>query len=222
MATILSIQVGLPQTMSCPQAKDAHAETWRSGIYKKPVSGAVWASRTNLAGDGQADLGVHGGPDKAVYAYPSEHYPLWRAEMGLAEMAFGGFGENLTVSGLLEPEVSIGDVYRAGEALLQISQPRGPCWKLARRWGIKGVEKRFSVTGRTGFYLRVLQEGNIEAGNGLELVERPAPEWTVLRVHRLLEDFHSDPEAAAQLSELSELSESCRSSLKKNLNRSQG
>ena len=217
MATILSIQVGLPQTMSCPQAKDAHAETWRSGIYKKPVSGAVWASRTNLAGDGQADLGVHGGPDKAVYAYPSEHYPLWRAEMGLAEMAFGGFGENLTVSGLLEPEVSIGDIYRAGEALLQISQPRGPCWKLARRWGIKGLEKRFSVTGRTGFYLRVLQEGNIEAGNSLELVERPAPEWTVLRAHRLIEDVKSDMQAATRLSDLPFLSQSTRRDLKKRL-----
>jgi len=222
MATILSVQIGLPQTISYPQAKDAHAETWRSGIYKKPVSGAVWASRTNLAGDGQADLSVHGGPDKAVYAYPSEHYPRWRAELGLAEMAFGGFGENLTVSGLLELEVSIGDVYRAGEALLQISQPRGPCWKLARRWGIKGLEKHFSVTGRTGFYLRVLQEGNVETGNGLELVERPAPEWTVLRAHRLLEDFHSDPEAAVQLSELPMLSESCRGSLKKNLNKLTG
>lgn len=217
MATILSVQVGLPQTMSYPQAKDAHAETWRSGIYKKPVSGAVWASRTNLAGDGQADLGVHGGPDKAVYAYPSEHYPLWRAELGLAEMTFGGFGENLTVSGLLELEVSIGDVYRAGEALLQISQPRGPCWKLARRWGIKGLEKRFSVTGRTGFYLRVLQEGNVEAGLDLELVERPSPEWTVLRVHRLIEDVKSDPQAATHLSDLPFLSQSTRSDLKKRL-----
>ena len=217
MATILSIQVGLPQTMSYPQAKDAHAETWRSGIYKKPVSGAVWASRTNLAGDGQADLGVHGGPDKAVYAYPSEHYPLWRAELGLAEMAFGGFGENLTVSGLLELEVSIGDVYRAGEALLQISQPRGPCWKLARRWGIKGLEKRFSVTGRTGFYLRVLQEGNVEAGLDLELVERPSPEWTVLRVHRLIEDVKSDLQAATLLSDLPFLSQSTRSDLIKRL-----
>ena len=214
---ILSIQVGLPQMMACPQAKDAHAETWRSGIYKKPVSGAVWASRTNLAGDGQADLGVHGGPDKAVYAYPSEHYPLWRAELGLAEMAFGGFGENLTVSGLLELEVSIGDVYRAGEALLQISQPRGPCWKLARRWGIKGLEKRFSVTGRTGFYLRVLQEGNIETGNSLELVERPAPEWTVLWVHRLIEDVKSDMQAATRLSDLPFLSQSTRRDLKKRL-----
>jgi MOSC domain-containing protein YiiM len=217
MATILSVQVGLPQTMSYPQAKDAHAETWRSGIYKKPVSGAVWASRTNLAGDGQADLGVHGGSDKAVYAYPSEHYPLWRTELGLAEMTFGGFGENLTVSGLLELEVSIGDVYRGGETLLQISQPRGPCWKLARRWGIKGLEKRFSVTGRTGFYLRVLQAGNVEAGLDLELVERPSPEWTVLRVHRLIEDVKSDLQAATRLSDLPFLSQSTRRDLKKRL-----
>ena len=132
-------------------------------------------------------------------------------------MAFGAFGENLTVTGLLEEAVCIGDVFQAGDAQLQISQPRGPCWKLARRWGVRGLEKRFSVTGRTGFYLRVLQEGTITPGAALERIERPAPEWSVLRAHRLLEDSRSDPEAAAALSELPFLSQSCRRDLKRHL-----
>ncbi len=199
------------------QPQDGRAETWRSGIYKEAGSGPVWAGRTDLAGDGQADLRVHGGEDKAVYAYPSEHYPAWRAELGLPEMAFGAFGENLTVAGLLESEVCIGDVYQAGEARLQVSQPRGPCWKLARRWNSRGLEKRFSETGRTGFYLRVVQEGHIQPGAVLERLERPAPEWSVLRAHRLLEGARADPEAAAALSELPYLSQSCRRDLKKRL-----
>ena len=197
--------------------QDGHAETWHSGIYKEPVSGPVWAGRTDLAGDGQVDSRVHGGPDKAVYAYPSEHYPLWRQELGLPEMTNGGFGENLTVEGLLEDEVCIGDVLQAGGAVLQVSQPRGPCWKLARRWNFRGLEKRFSQTGRTGFYLRVLQEGYLSAGDRLERIERPAPQWSVLRAHRLLEDARSDPQAAADLAALELLSQSSRRDLKKHL-----
>lgn len=218
MPSILTIQVGLPQQLEDPQAADGHSTSWRSAIYKLPVSGPVWAGKTDLAGDGQADLRVHGGPDKAVYAYPSEHYPAWQAELGL-EMPYGAFGENLTVDGLLEGEVCIGDVYRAGEALLQISQPRGPCWKLARRWGVKDLAARYSLTGRTGFYLRVLQEGYLAPGAALERIERPAPQWSVLRAHRLLEGARLDPRAAAALSELPELSASSRHDLKKQLER---
>ena len=214
---IMSIQVGLPQTLGFPQADDPAERIWRSAIYKLPVLGPVWAGRTNLEGDGQADLRVHGGEDKAVYAYPAEHYPLWRAELDLPEMPFGGFGENLTVSGLLEADVCIGDIYRAGDVRLQVSQPRSPCWKLARLWGINGLEKRFSSTGRTGFYLRVLKEGNLRTGTPLWLEERPAPEWSVLRTHRLVEDVKSDPKAAALLSELPYLAQSTRRDLKKHV-----
>ena len=166
MAMILSIQVGLPQILGSPLADDPAERTWRSAILKLPVPGSVLVGRTNLEGDGQADLRLHGGEDKAVYAYPAEHYPLWQAELDLAELPYGGFGENLTVSGLLEFEVCIGDVYQAGEVQLQVTQPRGPCWKLARRWGIPDLAVRFTQTGRTGFYLRVLQEGLLAAGNG--------------------------------------------------------
>jgi MOSC domain-containing protein YiiM len=216
MFTILSIQVGLPILIDDPQLADGHGTTWRSSIFKQRASGPVWAGKTNLAGDGQADLSVHGGVDKAVYAYPAEHYPRWQSELG-QELPYGAFGENLTVEGLLEDEVCIGDVYWAGDVLLQVTQPRGPCWKLARRLGASDLVERFNRSGRTGFYLRVLQEGNLAAGMGLERVSRPAAQWSVLQAHRLRENARSDPQAAAALSELPELAASFRRDLKKRL-----
>ncbi len=216
MFTILSIQVGLPVLIDDPQLADGQGRPWRSGIYKQPVSGPVWAGKTGLAGDGQADLSVHGGFDKGVYAYPAEHYPYWQAELGL-ELPYGAFGENLTVEGLLEEQVCIGDVYWAGGALLQVTQPRGPCWKLARRLGASDLEGRFSRSGRTGFYLRVLQEGNLEAGMALQRVSRPAAQWSVLQAHRLREDARSDPQATAALAALPELAERFRRDLEKRL-----
>ena len=216
-AQILSIQVGLPADLNTPNSTDGHNRQWRSAIYKLPVSGPVAAGPNGLAGDGQADLRVHGGPDKAVYAYPSEHYRPWQAELGLAEMPNGAFGENLTTLGLLEDEVCIGDVLQAGLVRLQVSQPRGPCWKLARRWGIVDLALRFGASGRTGFYLRLLQPGELEAGQALLRVERPCPDWNVRRAHFLLEDPTSDRPAAASLAELPQLSQSCRKDLVKKL-----
>ncbi len=216
MFTILSIQVGLPILIDDPQLADGQGRPWRSGIYKLPVSGPVRAGKTGLAGDGQADLAVHGGVDKAVYAYPVEHYPFWQAQLG-QQLPYGAFGENLTVEGLLEEEVCIGDVYWAGEALLQVTQPRGPCWKLARRLGASDLEDRFNRSGRTGFYLRVLQEGNLAPGMALERISRPAAQWSVLRAHRLREDVNRDPKAAAALAALPELAASFRRDLEKRL-----
>ena len=216
MPAIISIQVGLPILIDDPQLADEHGRTWRSGIYKLPVSGPVWAGKTGLAGDGQADLSVHGGVDKAAYAYPSEHYPLWRDELG-QELPFGAFGENLTVEGLLEAEVCIGDVYWAGDVLLQVTQPRGPCWKLARRVGVSDLVERYNRSGRTGFYLRVLQEGNLAAGMALQRVSRPAAQWSVLQAHRLREDPHSDRQAASALAGLPELAASFRRDLEERL-----
>ncbi len=216
MFTILSIQVGLPILIDDPQLADGLGRPWRSGIYKLPVSGPVRAGKTGLAGDGQANLDVHGGVDKAVYAYPAEHYSFWQAELD-QQLPFGAFGENLTVEGLLEEEVCIGDVYWAGEALLQVSQPRGPCWKLARRLGASDLEDRFNRSGRTGFYLRVLQEGNLAAGMALERISRPTAQWSVLQAHRLRENARSDPQAAAALAALPELAERFRRDLKKRL-----
>lgn len=164
---IRSVNVGMPAPLSYG------GRTVRSGIVKAPVEGRVRVRRDGLAGDGQADLRVHGGPDKAVYAYPVEHYAHWAAELGRADLGPGRFGENLTVEGLLEEDLAIGDVLRAGDALLEISQPRMPCFKLEMRLGRPGFTGPFLRSGRVGFYLRVLREGEVGAGDAM-VRERPA------------------------------------------------
>ena len=143
-----------------------------TGIYKNPVGGRVRVRRTNLDGDRQADLSVHGGPAKAVYVYPSEHYAPWRAELPGADLAeWGAFGENFTTAGLLEEEVAIGDRFRVGTAEVQVTQPRMPCYKLSIKFGRSDIVKRFLASGRTGFYFTVLQQGEVGAGDAIEIIE---------------------------------------------------
>ncbi|MBC7965972.1 MAG: MOSC domain-containing protein [Fuerstia sp.] len=173
---ILSIQVGRPQQFD---VEGAPAESWTSAIRKTAVSGAVHLGRTGLAGDEQADPVHHGGPDKAVLAYAAKHYETWNAEFPDLNFPAGGFGENLTVAGIDESGGCIGDTFRIGDCLLQISQPRQPCWKLSRRWNFPQLAVLVQQNGRTGWYHRVLQEGVIEAGMALELVDRPFPDFSV-------------------------------------------
>ena len=161
-----SVNVGLPRRV-------AHeGRTVSTGIYKEPVAGRVMVRATNLDGDRQADLRVHGGPDKAVYLYPAEHYPHWRETLAPAELAPGWFGENLTARGVLEDETWIGDVLRVGEALLEVSQPRVPCAKLAMKAGDPAFGGPFLRSGRSGFYLAVLREGEVARGNPIEFAAR--------------------------------------------------
>jgi MOSC domain-containing protein YiiM len=183
---LVSIQVGMPKAHVDERREGRVNRVWTSGIFKQPVEGSIWLSRTNLAGDGQADLSVHGGPDKAVYAYPAAHYPFWRAELPEFEWSFGAFGENFTITGLTEESVCIDDVYVVGEARLQVSQPRQPCWKLARRLQIRDIGVRMMLTGYSGWYLRVLNESFVQAGLPVILEERPYPDWTIARVNRQL------------------------------------
>jgi len=160
---LLSVNVGLPREV-----------LWRgravaTGIWKAPVAGPVVLRTTNLDGDRQADLSVHGGPRKAVYVYPSEHYAHWRAELPEADLAvWGAFGENFTTAGLLEEEVAIGDRFRVGTAEVQVTQPRMPCFKLGIKLGDPGMVERFLRSGRPGFYLSVLREGVVEVGDAFE------------------------------------------------------
>jgi MOSC domain-containing protein YiiM len=161
---VVSVNVGLPREV------EWRDEVVATAIHKAPVSGPVEVKRLNLAGDRQADLSVHGGPDKAVYAYPSEHYPYWREELPGVALPWGAFGENLTVEGLSEPELRVGDVLRIGTAELVVTQPRLPCYKLNARFQRPDMVKRFLRSGRTGFYLAVLKEGRLAAGDPIELV----------------------------------------------------
>lgn len=163
---ILSLQVGGPREV------EHQGRTVLTSIYKFPVTGRVPVDRLNIAGDQQSDLTVHGGFDKAVYAYPSEHYPLWREEDPGLDLPWGAFGENLTTEGLSEETVHIGDRLRAGTAEFVVTQPRMPCFKLAIRLDRPAIGKPFLQSRRTGFYLRVLKEGEIAAGDPIEVIGR--------------------------------------------------
>jgi MOSC domain-containing protein YiiM len=191
---VLSIQVGRPVTMGDEAASEPMDRRWTSGIVKQPVSGRVWVGCTNLEGDGQADVLNHGGREKAVLAYAAGHYPAWREELGRPDLPFGAFGENLTIAGLDENSVCIGDVYTLGESTFQVSQPRKPCWKLARRWKLGDLSARVQQTGRGGWYLRVLGEGFVEAGQAFSLRERPCPRWTVALANDLIYRRRVSPE----------------------------
>ena len=141
----------------------------RTGIFKEPVLTPVPVYRLGLEGDLQADLNVHGGPRKAVYGYPAAHYDAWRQELPGVDMPFGFFGENLTIEGLDETGVHLGDRFRAGTAVLEITQPREPCYKLGAKFGNARMIQRFRESGRSGFYFSVVEEGSLQAGDIIEL-----------------------------------------------------
>jgi MOSC domain-containing protein YiiM len=162
--------------------------TVNTGIFKKPVSGPVALRTLNLHGDKQADLVVHGGPFKAVYAYPSEHYAFWNAELLGANFLWGMFGENFTTEGLLESELHIGDRLRIGSAIIVVRQPRIPCYKLAVKFQRNDILQRFLVSGRSGFYFSVEQEGTVEAGNSFEFLSRAPLDITIAEMNRLFVD----------------------------------
>ena len=176
---LISINIGLPREIT------HGGQTVTSGIFKEPVAGPVRLGRLNLEGDGQADLRVHGGADKAVYVYPFEHYAFWAGELGRDDFSHGQFGENFTTRGLLEDGVCIGDVFEIEETRVQVTQPRTPCFKLGIRMAEENFPERFTSANRTGFYLRVLEEGMIAAGDAIEWVERAAGSMSVRDVFRL-------------------------------------
>lgn len=156
--------------MNVGMPRDAvwRGEVVRSGIFKEPVAGRVALRGHNFEGDAQADLSVHGGADKAVYGYPSEHFAFWREWLGVDALPWGAFGENLTTEGLLEAQVGIGDRFRIGSALLEVSQPRIPCHKLAMRHARPDLPKHFLASGRSGFYFRVIEPGEVGRGDAIE------------------------------------------------------
>lgn len=202
-ARLVSIQVGGPRFHG-PDVGLAEPldHRWHSAFFKEPVSGPVLLSSTNLAGDRQADPRVHGGAEMAVLCYSAEHYPAWRTELGIGEMGPGGFAENFTISGQDELSVCIGDVYRVGEATVQVSQPRGPCYKISYRWKRPDLLKRCEASGRHGWYLRVLEEGLVEAGQAVDLLERPNPGWSVRRAADVFQARRKRPDEALELARI--------------------
>ena len=176
---ILSLNVGRPRLV----ARDG--EPVSTGIFKEPVAGRVRLRTLNLDGDRQADLSVHGGPYKAVYVYPSEHYDFWKRELPELDLPWGMFGENFTTTGFSETAVNIGDKFCVGTAEVMVTQPRLPCYKLGIRFGRADIIKRFLASERTGFYLSVLHEGEVGVGDAFELLQTDSHQVKVTDITRL-------------------------------------
>lgn len=177
---------GRVKTVGTPEADHKFDQEWQTGAYKKVTEAPVFLSIEGLSGDECADKRNHGGPEKALFAYSLAHYEKWRRELGNPDIAAGGNGENICVMNMDESTVHIGDIYELGEATIQVSQPRRPCWKPARRHRDMDFAKKVENTGRTGWYFRVLKEGNITAGDTFKLLERPCKEWTIAQMNEVL------------------------------------
>ena len=190
---LISLNTSVPGTLSW------RGHDLRTGIFKQPVAGRRQAGMLGLAGDHVEDLRVHGGADKALYAYPSEHYAFWREQYPGLEIGWGAFGENLTLAGLLEDGVQVGDRFRAGNAELEVSQFRIPCFKLARKLGQPNLVKRFLASGRCGWYLRVVKEGGLGTGDEWELLSRDPAGSSIAELIELYRgrEFHRMRLAAA-------------------------
>jgi MOSC domain-containing protein YiiM len=201
---VVSINVGLPREVQW------RGKTVLTSIFKAPVAGRVKVSHLNVEGDRQSDLEAHGGADKAVYAYPTEHYAFWRAELPGAELSPGAFGENFTTEGLLEDDVHIGDRFTIGSAEFAVTQPRTPCYKLGIRFGRPDMLKRFLRSGRSGFYLRVTREGEAGAGDAVVPIGREPDAISVARIFRLYSDEAPDRDVLRAASELPALPKSWR------------
>ena len=203
IGSIVSVRTGSARTHARPEWDKARSATWHSAYVKEEALGAVLVGALGLEGDQQADTRVHGGPEMAVLMYADAHYLHWRMLAGLEQMGPGGFAENLTVSGLDETHLCIGDVLEAGEAELQVASPRGPCANISRRWDAAWLLERVKSERRTGWYLRVRREGRVRRGDDVRVIERPCPGWTVDRLLRLR---YVTPRTRAELDEAAALS----------------
>lgn len=205
---IVSVNVGLPREV------EWNGLTVQTGIFKKPVDGKVKVSGVNLSGDGQADLTVHGGPEKAVYAYPSEHYVFWRKEFPEMSLPWGTFGENLTTQGLAEDTVHIGDRLQAGSAILMVTQPRMPCYKLALRFNRDDIIKRFLRSRRSGFYFSIVQEGEVSAGSEITILSRDSHRVTVTDISQLYLSKAPQPEVLRRAIQVTALPQNWKDALR--------
>jgi MOSC domain-containing protein YiiM len=209
---LLSVNVGLPREI------EWNGRIVRTSIFKEPVTGRVPVAKLNVSGDQQSDLTVHGGPDKAVYAYPSEHYPFWRSKLPDMELPWGVFGENFSTEGLFE-DTRIGDRFRIGSAEFVVTQPRMPCYKLGIRFNRPDMVKRFLQSGRTGFYFAVVAEGEVAAGDSIELLERDKHNIPVADIVNLYRGDEANQELLHRVTELPSLPSSWREYFRKRLSK---
>lgn len=201
---LVSVNVGLPRLLAWRGA------SFKTGICKKRVDGRIMLRETNLDGDRQADLSVHGGVNKAVYTYPSEHYSYWRQQLPKEELPWGAFGENFTTEGLLEADVCMGDQYRVGSALVRVTTPRLPCFKLAAKFQREDMIKRFLSSGYSGFYLSVVEEGEVAAGDEFQFLTGEIPSLTIAEFNHLYTSPDPELDLLKRAVEVKSLPESWR------------
>ena len=213
---LISVNVGLPREVNW------QGKTVSTGIYKEPVAGSVMLRNLNLEGDRQADLSVHGGASKAVYAYPVEHYEFWKSELPDLSLPYGMFGENFTTDGVSEDTVHIGDRFRIGGAEVMATQPRLPCYKLGIKFARADMVKRFLASRRTGFYLSVLQEGEVKAGDSIEQLSRDGHGVTVADIIRLYAYEKDDLQTLRRVVQVEALPESWRDFFRQRLEKYAG
>ena len=208
---LISVNVGLPREIT------ANGETVRTSIWKYPVQGRVHASTLNLDGDQQSDLSVHGGVDKAVYVYPSEHYYYWRTQLPDLELPWGAFGENFTSEGILEDQTKIGDRIRVGSTEFMVTQPRMPCFKLGIRFNRRDMVKRFLESKRSGFYLAVIREGEVQTGEAIEFTEKQEAGVTITEIVNLYTVDSQNQELLRHATELPALPQTWKDYFRKRL-----
>ena len=220
MHSLVSIQIGKPREMKADPSHALSSKLWRSAIFKTPVLGPVAVGLEGIHGDGQADLENHGGIDKAICVYPTEHLCFWREQLDRTDFEAGAFGENFSVAGLEESSVAIGDQWQIGNAIFEVSQPRQPCWKLARRWQTKSLTTETIETGKTGWYLRVIQTGMVESGASIgvtPITSSDQARFSIADANRLFYQKQPDIDGIRKLLEVTQLSESWRSDLQERL-----
>jgi MOSC domain-containing protein YiiM len=213
---IVSIQRGRVVTEGDPACTGDENRVWTSAFRKTPLQGPVSVTAQGIDGDEFGNPAAHGGIDKAVLMYAFKHYEAWRDEypnLPWGNPPGGGFGENLTIVDLDETSVCIGDRFTIGQVVLEISQPRQPCWKINRRWGDSSLLKRVTQTSRTGWYARVIQQGSIDSNDTMSLVHRPYPDWSISRANDILVGRLSDAAAQAELLSIPELSQAWKVSI---------
>jgi MOSC domain-containing protein YiiM len=208
---LISVNVGLPREIT------VGGKSVRTSIWKYPVQGRVHVSTLNLDGDQQSDLSVHGGVDKAVYLYPGEHYSYWRTQLPDIDLPLGAFGENFTTEGILEDEIRIGDRIRVGSAEFMVTQPRMPCYKLGIRFDRRDMVKRFLESKRTGFYLAVLREGEVESGDEIQFTEKQESGVTITDIVSLYSTDSQNQELLRRATELPALPQSWKDYFRKRL-----
>jgi MOSC domain-containing protein YiiM len=209
---IVSVNVSSPL-----QIVDQRGKSISTGIFKLPMSGPIRIGSANMEGDGQGDLVHHGGVDKAVYIYPAEYYPIWREELQRPDLDWGHFGENLTIEGLLETEVAIGDKIQVQDAVLEVCQPRIPCFKMGIKMDDEHFPKRMLSSKRSGFYVRVLQEGYVQAGDNYTHIPTPSQSVTIHHLYRMLFDDSENVETIRSAIEFDELAQEWKELLQRKL-----